>query len=251
MNPPLSLSRDDESQGGPTPSESNNGPDDPDSSSGQSIPLEHSDSHSELSDEETVAEECLAVHISTACADTDQGSSDEWPLATEVELTRLHEVMTQAAKGCGIYSGEIVVQIIDDAEMIRLHTEFCDLETTTDVLTFDMTPDGIEPDLGSNIAEDDMEKGQWSAFERRANPLGRRFVEVNLALCVDEAQRQADSRGHSRVQELILYAVHGLLHCLGHDDHDDEAYTLMHGIEDELLEHLGIGQTFHRPEQIE
>jgi len=87
-------------------------------------------------------------------------------------------------------------------------------------------------------------RGVDGDFIARANPLHREAIDVNIALCVDEAARQAADRDHDPTSELILYAVHGLLHCLGHDDHEPEAYERMHAIEDELLDRLGVGARF-------
>ncbi|MEM7228068.1 MAG: rRNA maturation RNase YbeY [Planctomycetota bacterium] len=110
----------------------------------------------------------------------------------------------------------IGVQLVDDGAMTELHREHCDLDSTTDVLTFPMSgPD--EP------------------------------IDVEIAICVDEAHRQAADRGHTVEQELLLYVLHGLLHVAGHDDHDEAAYQRMHAEEDRILNALGIGATFDRP----
>jgi ssRNA-specific RNase YbeY (16S rRNA maturation enzyme) len=45
-------------------------------------------------------------------------------------------------------------------------------------------------------------------------------------------------------KEALLYALHGLLHCLGHDDHDEAAYQAMHALEDALLDAIGVGPVF-------
>ena len=55
-------------------------------------------------------------------------------------------------------------------------------------------------------------------------------------------------RSHPVERELLLYIIHGILHCLGEDDHDDDAYARMHAREDDLLEAIGVGRTFAAPE---
>jgi probable rRNA maturation factor len=107
----------------------------------------------------------------------------------------------------------IGIQLIDDPAMIVLHRDYCDLSTTTDVLTFPMSDVG-EP------------------------------VDVEIAICFDEAQRQAGRRQHSVEREILLYALHGLLHVTGYDDHDDAAYEAMHAEEDRILETIGVGRIF-------
>ena len=56
--------------------------------------------------------------------------------------------------------------------------------------------------------------------------------------------QQAATRNHSPVRELLLYALHGMLHCLGHDDHDEAAYARMHAAEDAVLTAIGVGPLF-------
>jgi probable rRNA maturation factor len=124
----------------------------------------------------------------------------------------------QAGAAMGLLNarGEVRVKVVGDAEMSAAHEEFLGEAGTTDVLTFDMTP----PD----------------------EPL-----DVDILICADEAARQAAPRGHAPQQELLLYIVHGLLHCLGHDDHDPADAARMHAEEDRILESLGVGATYSRP----
>jgi probable rRNA maturation factor len=111
--------------------------------------------------------------------------------------------------------GEVRVKLVNDAEMIEAHARHCGDPTTTDVLTFDLSDGG-----------------------------GSRTLDVDLMLCADEARRQAGVRGHAIEQELLLYALHGMLHCVGYDDHDDAGYAAMHAEEDRILEAIGVGRTF-------
>ena len=105
------------------------------------------------------------------------------------------------------------IEIVDDRKMTLLHGRWMNDESTTDVLTFPMSaPD--EP------------------------------IDVDIAVCLDEAQRRAGEYGHDRLRELVLYALHGLLHVSGHDDHDAEEFRLMHAEEDRLLDAVGLGRVF-------
>lgn len=118
-------------------------------------------------------------------------------------------------------AGEVRARIVRDPEMSAAHERYSGIPGTTDVLTFDMrdeAPDPEEPSAG--------------------------VLDVDLWLCIDEAQRQARARGIAVERELLLYALHGVLHCLGHDDHDDGAYERMHAEEDRILAAIGVGATF-------
>lgn len=113
-------------------------------------------------------------------------------------------------------TGEVRVRVVADAEMAAAHVRYSGVEGTTDVLTFDMR-DCDDADV----------------------PL-----DVDLWVCIDEANRQAEARGIDTDRELLLYCIHGVLHCLGHDDHTDEGFERMHAEEDRLLEAIGVGRTF-------
>jgi probable rRNA maturation factor len=108
--------------------------------------------------------------------------------------------------------GEVRVRVVDDAEMADLHARFSHDPTTTDVLTFNL---GEAGDL-----------------------------DTDLFVCLDVARRVAQARGHAPEKELLLYVVHGLLHCLGHDDHDPAEAARMHEREDEVLTAIGVGAVY-------
>jgi len=130
----------------------------------------------------------------------------------------LDEQLAKAAAVLDVTCGNLELLIVDDEEMASLHLEYKDVEGTTDVLTFDLS----EPTAGSG------------------------FVEGDIVICLDEARRQAQQRGHSVRKEALLYAVHGLLHLLGEDDHTEAAFSQMHQREDAVLTALGFGSVFDR-----
>lgn len=109
----------------------------------------------------------------------------------------------------------IDVRIIDDAEMVNLHRRHTGEAQTTDVLSFDLSDDSDHP-----------------------------AIQADIVICADVAARQAAQRGHRLERELLLYALHGLLHCAGFDDHTQVEYARMHAAEDRILEAIGVGATF-------
>ena len=116
-----------------------------------------------------------------------------------------------------VAQGQLGVTVVHDPEMTDLHVRYCDKPGTTDVLTFDLRDDPGDP------------------------------LEGDVVICLDEAARQASERGHAVRDEVLLYAIHGLMHLLGEDDHDPQAYQRMHQREDELLTALGVGPRFDPP----
>ena len=119
-------------------------------------------------------------------------------------------------------AGDLRVRVVADAEMAAAHLEFADEAGTTDVLTFDES----DPPSGAG------------------GPL-----DADILICLDEAERQSAGRGHGPERELLLYIVHGVLHCLGHDDHDEGAAAAMHRREDEVLTAIGVGPTYGTDER--
>lgn len=117
-------------------------------------------------------------------------------------------------------TGEVRVRIIDDAAMAEAHARHCGLDSTTDVLTFDLR-------------------------ERLKVATNHNRLDTDVLVCLDEARRQGADRGHATERELLLYIVHAMLHCLGFNDHDDGEYARMHAEEDRVLEQIGIGRTFN------
>lgn len=116
-------------------------------------------------------------------------------------------------------AGEVRVRLVADAHMAAAHLKFSKVPGTTDVLTFDLS--------------------------EGATARGEPF-DVDILACVDEARRHAAARSHTVERELLLYILHGALHCLGHDDHDDNAFERMHAEEDRILRLIGVGPVFAR-----
>jgi probable rRNA maturation factor len=119
----------------------------------------------------------------------------------------------------GCEHGELSLVLVDDAAMQAAHREHLGLDSTTDVLTFD---------LGEEASADGL-------------------LDAEILVCIDEAARQATERGHDTQRELLLYIIHGVLHCLGYDDHTEDDYQRMHAREDDILQALNLPPTFHSP----
>ncbi len=122
-------------------------------------------------------------------------------------------------------SGEIRVRVVHDDQMKHDHLVYCELDSTTDVLTFDLAHSPIESESGFNF--------------------DHKVLDTDLTICFDEATRQSNQRAHSVIDELVLYILHGTLHCLGYDDHSEKEFERMHQREDELLQSAGLGELFY------
>lgn len=131
-------------------------------------------------------------------------------------------------------TGEVRVAVVDDAAMSQAHEEFAGVAGTTDVLTFDLS----DPDAATPPPKPTVEDVQ-SDNVRVLYPL-----DTDIMVCLDEGSRQAARRGYSIEKELLLYVVHGVLHCLGWDDHEDDEAAGMHEVEDAVLIALSVGAAY-------
>jgi probable rRNA maturation factor len=110
---------------------------------------------------------------------------------------------------------ELSIALVGDRKMGEVHLQFMNIPGPTDVLTFP-----LETDARSRI------------------------ISGEIVICVPEARRRAIVEGVPLKHELLLYAIHGLLHLSGYDDRTDSQFRTMHRMEDKILTRLGIGSVF-------
>ena len=124
------------------------------------------------------------------------------------QLVAAHRYLSPAVR-------ELSLALVGDARMAALHRRFMGLPGPTDVLTFPLDLDA------------------------RGRPTSGEVI-----VCVPEARRRAAETRTPPRDEVLLYAVHGLLHLCGFDDTTPRAFRAMHRKEDEILTRLGIGPVF-------
>ncbi|HXE53862.1 MAG TPA: rRNA maturation RNase YbeY [Tepidisphaeraceae bacterium] len=112
---------------------------------------------------------------------------------------------------------EMSLALVGDKRMAELHQQFLGIPGPTDVLTFPLEEDS---------------RG--------------RVVSGEVVVCVPEARRRAASHGSTLDQELLLYALHGMLHLIGFDDRTPAGFRQMHRKEDQILTRLGVGPVFSK-----
>jgi probable rRNA maturation factor len=101
--------------------------------------------------------------------------------------------------------------------MSQIHQQYMKLKGPTDVMTFELEHD------------------------RRG-----KVVAGEVIICLGEARRQATAHGTHVREELLLYAIHGLLHLSGFDDRTAASHAAMHRKEDQILQRIGVGPVFAR-----
>ncbi len=150
-----------------------------------------------------------------------------------VEWLRAHVEKAMTHLGC---AGEVRARIVEDAEMARSHEEFAGVPGTTDVLTFDLN----DPEEAGQPPRMDLEHARLVSDD------GLYGIDTDILACIDEAERHAGGGGGGPglEKELLLYILHGILHCLGMDDHDEVSFEAMHRVEDGVLRGIGVGAVF-------
>ncbi len=112
---------------------------------------------------------------------------------------------------------DLSVALVGDERMRQLHNVYLGIDSPTDVLTFELDRDS---------------RGRVQTGE--------------VVVCVPEARRQAKLRGTEAKNEVLLYALHGMLHLCGYDDKTGGSFKRMHAAEDRILTKLGVGPVFAR-----
>jgi probable rRNA maturation factor len=109
---------------------------------------------------------------------------------------------------------DLGIIFVDEEPMAELHVKWMDEPGPTDVLSFPM--DELRP--GSDLLP---------------SPEG---VLGDIVVCPQVAIRQAETAGHSMMNEVLLLVTHGMLHLVGFDHAEPEEEKEMFGLQRELLE---------------
>jgi probable rRNA maturation factor len=104
----------------------------------------------------------------------------------------------------GVRIAHVELALVDDATIQDVHRRFLGIDTPTDVLTFPFA----EPD----------------------EPLSGQIV-----VSVETAARIGPVHGLTAEDEVLLYAIHGILHLCGYDDRTARDARRMRGRQEELL----------------
>ena len=140
-----------------------------------------------------------------------------------------------------VTSADLTIALVDDRQMAELNEAHLHHQGPTDVLTFDMSPPRKNGESPAVLEGEPVLDGE-PVIE------GEAVIEGEIVISIDTARRESLRRGHSLRAEVALYAVHGLLHLLGYDDHEEDAAAAMHAREDELLMLAGWGRVYAQNE---
>lgn len=130
--------------------------------------------------------------------------------AVRIGTSWLTRVVRAALARQGVERAQLCVLLVGDRRMAALHDRWLGLPGTTDVISFDLSggmADGLTGDI---------------------------------AISTETARRVARQVGWSARLEVAYYAIHGLLHLAGYDDHDPAERRVMRLRERALLAAAGL-----------
>lgn len=163
----------------------------------------------------------------------DRAGRDRLRAAVEpMPLDALHAILDSAVAettkiALGARQVEVEVSFCADPEMERLHFDHMGERGPTDVLSFPLHEWSVDG-TASHLADED------------AMPPGMPLLLGEVVLDVDQALRQSAEGPWSVAEELVLLAIHGTLHLIGHDHADLDEEQRMRAIEHDVL------RTLHR-----
>jgi probable rRNA maturation factor len=147
------------------------------------------------------------------------------PLGHEAALALLEAAICETARSVvSDRDVEVELTLCGDAEIERLNFDHMGERGPTDVLSFPLHEWAVDGDGGSHLADDD-------GF----GPPGGPVLLGDVVIDLDQAVRQAAEGGWSVTEELVLLAIHGTLHLLGHDHAELEDEERMRSAERDVL----------------
>lgn len=115
---------------------------------------------------------------------------------------------------------ELAIVLVDEGAMEQLHLQWMDEPGPTDVLSFPM---------------DELRPGT----EESMTPAG---LLGDIVLCPQVATSQAETAGHSALDEMLLLTTHGILHLLGFDHAEPDEEKKMFGLQREILAGFALAE---------
>ena len=115
---------------------------------------------------------------------------------------------------------ELAILFVDEAAMEQLHVQWMDEPGPTDVLSFPM---------------DELRPGSEEAL----TPAG---LLGDIVVCPQVAIAQAETAGHSPMEEMLLLTTHGILHLLGFDHAEPDEEKEMFGLQRDILVRFALAE---------
>jgi len=146
-----------------------------------------------------------------------------------VDTLRWHRLAEQVLAAEGVRGNvELSVLFVDEQSITDLNRRFNSKDGPTDVLAF---PIDEEPAEGGRSPDSGGSGPGYVPAESADLPT----LLGDVVICPQVAAVNAPEHAGTYDDELALLVVHGILHLLGMDHHDDDEAEAMEGREQELL----------------
>lgn len=150
----------------------------------------------------------------------DQTYEGEDPEKTYGETMKEALSVILGQEGIDEDGAEVSVSFVTPEEIKNLNSEYRNVDSVTDVLSFpqfESVEELIDAEENTGVAE-----------------LG------DVVICMDRAKSQAEEFGHPLKREVIYLFVHSILHLLGYDHMEEDEKKVMRAREEEVMGELGI-----------
>lgn len=135
----------------------------------------------------------------------------------KIDENDLVKVIEKVSELLGVESSIVSIVLVDNEYIHKINKEYRNVDRETDVISFAFMDDETNPESG-------------------ITDLGEIYISL------EKAHSQSEEYGHSFKRELCFLLTHGLLHLLGYDHMTEEDEKEMFGLQEEVLNGLGIGR---------
>ena len=145
------------------------------------------------------------------------------PMSADAALALIESAVCETVRvGLGNRPVDVELTLSGDHEMERLNFDHMGERGPTDVLSFPLHEWVVEGH-SSHLADDDG-----------IAPPGP-LVLGDVVIDLDQALRQSAEGDWGVIEELVMLAIHGTLHLLGHDHQDLDEEAQMRAVEHDVL----------------
>ena len=141
-----------------------------------------------------------------------------WVPTAETITSWVQRALSQARSDVAVVS-DVSVRIVDRDEMQMLNRDYRNRDAATNVLSF---PGGDIQGLPADATR----------------TLG------DIVICADVVNDEADEQGKARAAHWAHMLVHGTLHLLGYDHHEEPEAAEMEGLEKRVLARYGLDDPY-------
>ena len=133
----------------------------------------------------------------------------------KIDKSFVRKVVKHTLKKMEAEKSEVNIIFVGSEEIHEINKTYRNVDRPTDVISF---------------ALEDTE--DVTVYEER--------VLGDIYICLDKVHEQAKEYGHTEIREMAFLIVHGLLHLLGYDHMIKEEEKIMFGLQEEILNEMGI-----------